>query len=321
MSPLDSAHPDNVLRTYIETFAGRADAYVRWTGTQYISVREPVTPELVVSALRDRRPIGGYFLTADNRSRLAALDLDRPDGWDLARRVGAWLWTHVGPVYVERSRAGRAHLWIVLASDSTTEVGSLPGLVLRFALRAALAAVGLEGSPAIELRPGADRLGRPDGLGHALRLPTMPHKSTGERHPLCDPRTGEPIGRTIGDMLAALGRAPASRIVDVAERYRPPASSVGETTRGSFPSRRTGSIDRFNAHVGVCEVLRREFSAERAVPGRTIRCPGHDDRTPSLSIARDDSRVWCRSPGCALEAGGRGQDAYGLWALARTNIP
>jgi len=65
-------------------------------------------------------------------------------------------------------------------------------------------------------------------------------------------------------------------------------------------------------------VLRRELGVENAAPGRTIRCPCHDDRAPSLSIARDDSRVWCHAPSCDLSADGRGQDAYGLWALAKT---
>lgn len=321
MSSLDPGFPENVARRYVETFAGRTDAYVRWTGTQYITVREPLTADVVLAAVRDRRPIGGYFLMPDNRSHVAALDLDRPDGWDIACRVGKWLWAQVGPAYVERSRAGRAHLWIVVGSDSTKELAGLPGVVLRFALRAALAAAGLDGSPAIELRPGSDRLARPDGLGHALRLPTMPHKATGERHPLCDPRTGEPIGQTMGEMLAVLERASASRMVELAERYRPPTSSVGEGARQFLASKGHGAIDRFNAHVGVCEVLRREYSVERAVPGRTIRCPCHDDRSPSLSIARDDTRVWCHAPSCELSADGRGQDAYGLWTLAKTRTP
>lgn len=311
-------HAESVARAYVETFAGRSDAYVRWTGTGYIAVREPLTAAVALAAVRGRRPVGGYFLALDNRSHVAAIDLDRPDGWDIACRVGKWLWAEFVPAYIERSLAGRAHLWIVVGSDSTNELARLPGFVLRFALRATLEAAGVDGLAAIELRPGSDRLSRPDGLGHSLRLPTMPHKTTGERHPLCDPRTGDPVGQIMSEMLAALERAPASRIVDLAERYRPLAAPVVETARLPFASSGHGAIYRFNAHVGVCEVLRREYSVERAVPGRTVRCPCHDDRAPSLSIARDDSRVWCHAPSCELSADGRGQDAYGLWALAKT---
>lgn len=304
------------VRRYIKVFAGRTDAYVRWTGTHYVTIREPLTADVVLTALRDRRPVGGYFLRPDSRSHVAALDFDRPDGWEIACRIGTWLWAEDIPVYVERSRAGRAHLWIVASVDATNAPASLPGVVLRFALRAALAASGFDGSPVIELRPGSDRLSRPDGLGHSLRLPTMPHKATGERHPLCDPRTRMPIGATLGEMLVALERVPGVRLADLAERYRPPGLTA--PVRRPFVSSGRGPIARFNASIGVSEVLRREFSIERAGPGRTVHCPSHDDRTPSLSIARDDSRVWCHSPGCDLEAGGRGQDAYGLWALAKT---
>jgi hypothetical protein len=318
VSALDAGHHEQVTRTYIATFAGRADAYVQWTGSQYIAVRQPLTAEAVLTALRDRKPIGAYFLMPDNSSHVAALDLDRPDGWEVACRVGTWLWAQLVPAYVERSRGGRAHVWIVVAPDSSAEIASLPGVILRFALRAALAAAGCDGSSAIELRPGSDRLSRPDGLGQALRLPTMPHKATGERHPLCDPRTGGPIGRTLGEMLLAFEPALTARVVELAERYRPPALALIRPERPSVGSSPSRPIARFNANVGVCEVLRREFGVDNAAPGRTIRCPCHDDRAPSLSIARDDTRVWCHAPSCDLSADGRGQDAYGVWALART---
>lgn len=316
-SSLGPDGPVNVARRYLEFFAGRSDAYVQWTGTQYITVREPLTADVLISAVHDRHPIGAYFLLPDNRSQVAALDLDRPDGWDLARRIGTWLWAEAVPAYVERSRAGRAHLWVVVASDAGSELARLPGIVLRFALRAALAAAHAETLPAIELRPGSDRLSHPDGLGQALRLPTMPHKATGERHPLCDPRTGEPIGRSIGEMLHWLQLAPAGRIVALAERHQPSVPQGADSPTTAWRSAGPGPIDRFNAYVGVCEVLRREYSVKGAVPGRTIRCPRHDDQVPSLSIARDDSRVWCHAPSCELSVGGRGQDAYGLWALAK----
>lgn len=312
-----SGQAELVAQAYLETFAGRTDAYVRWTGTGYVAVRKPLTAAVVLAAVSYGQPVAGYFLTPDSRSHVAALDLDRPDGWDIACRVGAWLRAELVPAYVERSRAGRAHLWIVVRSDATTETADLPGIVLRYALLAALQAAGFDDSSTIELRPGSDRLSHLDGLGHSLRLPTMPQKATGERHPLCDPRNGEPIGRTIGEMVTAIELAPASRIVDLAERHRPRRPTVALPDRHSVLHSGPGFIDRFNAHVGVCEVLRREYGAEPAAPGRTIKCPSHDDCCPSLSIARDDSRVWCHAPGCDLSADGRGQDAYGLWALAK----
>lgn len=300
----------------IARFAGRHDAYVRWTGNRYVTVRAPLTPVVVRTALRDAVPIGAYFLTPDSTSHVAALDLDRSDGWDLGCQIGAWLWTVDVPAYVERSRDGRAHLWITVAPGSTSLSSGLPGISLRYALRATLQTMSLDALRGIELRPGSDRLGRPDGLGHSLRLPTMPHKDTGERHPLCDPRSGSPIA-PLGGLLSTLEFASTGRVVELAERYRPPSPDSARLIGPSRGRREDGPIGRFNAQVGVCEVLRREFTVENARPGRTIRCPAHDDRQPSLSIARDDSRVWCHSPGCALSAEGRGQDAYGLWALSK----
>ena len=64
------------VRRYIKVFAGRTDAYVRWTGTHYVTIREPLTADVVLTALRDRRPVGGYFLRPDSRSHVAALDFD-----------------------------------------------------------------------------------------------------------------------------------------------------------------------------------------------------------------------------------------------------
>jgi hypothetical protein len=306
-----------VLSQFISIFAGRTDAYVAWTGTQFVTVREPLTLQVVLLAFQTRRPVGAFFLNPGNCSHVLALDFDRPDGWELARRVGEWLWAQGVPAYVERSRDGRAHLWIIVGADVERSLWALPGIVLRSALRAGRGGAGIGDVAGIELRPGSDRLYGPAGLGHSLRLPTMPHKATGERHPLCDPRTGAPLGRTLGEMLLALRLAPANRVVELAERYRPPLAD-----RPAAPVRRSGRglgmIARFNESVGVCEVLTREFGVANAVPGRTIRCVGHDDRNPSLAIARDDARVWCHSPGCPLEAGGRGQDAYGLWLLAKT---
>lgn len=70
-------------------------------------------------------------------------------------------------------------------------------------------------------------------------------------------------------------------------------------------------IATFNARVMVCDVLRRDFGIE-ARPGRAIRCPWHEDRSPSLSILRDDRRAFCHAPTCWAHNGGQGRDAWDL---------
>lgn len=74
-------------------------------------------------------------------------------------------------------------------------------------------------------------------------------------------------------------------------------------------------IERFNRAVTVTTVLARQYGLD-AVPGRTVRCPVHEDRHASLSVMADDRRVFCHSPGCTLNDGGRGADAWALAALA-----
>ena len=65
-------------------------------------------------------------------------------------------------------------------------------------------------------------------------------------------------------------------------------------------------------------VLAREWGVPNATPGRSVRCPAHEDQNPSLSIARDDSRAWCHASVCALHGpNGAGHDAYSLWQLAK----
>ena len=50
-----------------------------------------------------------------------------------------------------------------------------------------------------------------------------------------------------------------------------------------------------------------------AKPGRTVRCPAHDDRHASLSVLRDDRRAICKSGGCLWA--GRGVVAADVLAL------
>jgi hypothetical protein len=120
-------------------------------------------------------------------------------------------------------------------------------------------------------------------------------------------------------MLTAVELAPPDRVVELAEQYRPSARDRPVEKSRRAARHGPGLIARFNEHVGVCEVLRREFGVPNAVSGRTIRCPLHDDRRASLSIARDDSRVWCHSPTCELHGpSGAGHDAYSLWCLAKS---
>jgi hypothetical protein len=116
-------------------------------------------------------------------------------------------------------------------------------------------------------------------------------------------------GVDIAALVAAAGPLYSPDVPDEPPpaRQRPAARPPRRDMPGESP------IERFNAAVGVTDVLSREWGLP-AVPGKTVRCPVHEDRHPSLSVLPDDRRVLCHAPGCLLNDGGRGADA---WALAQ----
>jgi hypothetical protein len=297
---------------YLATFAGRTDSYSPWipteSGGQWIAVREPLTPEVIISAFRTKRPVSGYVSSApdaDGRitSHLACLDVDiEPGGLLLADRIGRAMRRTGIPAYIEGSRRG-AHLWVVLDRP-------LPCPVIRRALKALIAAADVELDPKIELRPGQDKLSGPDGLGNALRLPLMPHQTTGVAGELMEPG-GRVFARKIGE-ACFVDWANAEILEEWAERWIDPEPVIPSRDPGDRPK----NITRFNDQIGVCEVLLRDWGVERAAPGKAIRCPAHDDSNPSLSILRDDRRVFCHAPGCDFNNGGQGRDAWDLAQMA-----
>ena len=74
-----------------------------------------------------------------------------------------------------------------------------------------------------------------------------------------------------------------------------------------------GSSDafkQFNAEHTITDVL--NSFGYHAVQGRSVKCPAHDDSSPSLSISKDNGRAYCHNQSCALWHDGYGVDAYEL---------
>lgn len=69
-------------------------------------------------------------------------------------------------------------------------------------------------------------------------------------------------------------------------------------------------IKTFNDTNTISAVM--QSFGHRSVPGRTVRCPMHDDSTPSLSISKDDGRAYCFNQSCILWHDGHGVDAFEL---------
>jgi hypothetical protein len=122
-----------------------------------------------------------------------------------------------------------------------------------------------------------------------------------------------PPGGGAADYLAAGLRVEELTLGPVPE----PEPTPGELIRFADAGRKRrlprseSPIAAFNRSVPVSLVLSRDYGIT-AIPGRAVRCVFHDDRHPSLSILRDDRRVFCHAPGCWAHNAGQGRDAWDL---------
>jgi hypothetical protein len=300
--PVDD--PEQVALVYLHTFAARTDVFSAWTPNGWRPRREHLTPGVVMAGLTRTGPsISGYMIAPPGLSHVLAFDFDTDGGFEEAMRLGLTMWRQELPAYVETSRRG-AHLWCVL--DAV-----LKAAVIRKAARALLATALLPtNDPHIEIRPGSDAVA-PHGLGHALRLPIMPHPKTGKRGRMHDPRTGTAMSPRVAQMLLDVELAPAPVVAAWGDRWNPAVEVVPPSLRNpKGPSEDDGA--------SAAELLMTLWGVLMAVPGRNTHCPAHggEDRHPSLTVMKDDRRVICRVPGCVLNNDGHGRGTWELRTLA-----
>jgi hypothetical protein len=299
---------ETAAEIYAATFAGSLDAYSTFSKTQdhWVAVREPLTPQVVLRAFETNIPISGYVLGQDDKTHVAALDIDRDDGWALGVRFAKQLVKSGGIAYIERSRRG-SHVWSILKER-------LPGIAVRRALKALIMEADLPVDPKIELRPGSDRLGiasadEPPKLGHCIRLATMPHHRTGIRSALIDASSGEKLPGKLCELVTAIELTDPSVFIEAAQRAPlPPISPPPFDLRYRF-----GVPE---GQESASEILRVSWGVANARPGKAVKCPAHPDQHPSLSILRDDQRAICKTPGCLLNNNDRGRGTYELQQMA-----
>ena len=288
-----------IAEVYAATFAARTDAYVAW-GDTWHCVREPLTPQRVIEAFKTGIGISGYMMTPDNMTHVCAVDFDSDDGWDRARALRDVMDRHGAFSYTEPSRRG-AHLWSVLDRQ-------LPAQTVRRALRGFLAEALIPEGPKVELRPSHDEI-KPDGFGSPIRMPTMPHPKTGKRYPLCGP-DDRPLGVTLDQILIRVEWADSNA-------FREMAGKVPPTTHDIKPGDRLPKAPWPESPVeSASGLLMSLWGVQRAAPGRSTRCPAHDDKIASLSVLPDDERVVCHAPGCLLNNEERGRGTAELRKLA-----
>lgn len=300
--------PLQVAAVYAATFAARTDVYSAWTPDGWRPVREPLTPEVILAGLGGKGPsISGYMIAPGSTSHLLAFDFDTDDGLEqafaLARLANF-------PTYIETSRRG-AHLWTIL--DRV-----MPAVAIRSAAKGLLQSAGLD-DPHIEIRPGSDHVDAEwhphvsgavvgDGLGHALRLPTMPHPKTGKKGVMMHP-DGSRIGATVAEVLLRIEWADAELLRVWADRWRrPPVTSLPAVHRNPHDYPEDTST--------ASEILASLWGVQNARPGRSVKCPAHEDRVASLNILPDDRRAMCMAGGCVLNNSDRGRGTYELRTMA-----
>jgi len=296
--------PVDVAEVYRHMFPARHDVYQHWVvgpdpenPIGWRPVREEMTAEVVLTGLAGPG-IGGYMIHPGSTSHVVAVDFDTDDGLQQGYTLaGIMNWNGL-PTYVETSRRG-SHLWCVL-----DEV--LPAVAIRFALRALLAESGLPtNDPHIELRPGSDHV-EDDGLGHALRLPFMPHPKTGQRGTMIGP--DGPVAAHLSAVILDWQLAPASVLHDWSMKWIPPTPRVPDHFRPPrvYPEETSTAS----------EILASLWGVPNARANRSVRCPAHDDRHASLNIFPDDQRAMCMAGGCVLNNNDHGRGTYELRTLA-----
>jgi hypothetical protein len=292
-----------VLDLYVSTFAAHQSAYVLDSGRH---VEADVTPGLAAWALREGHSLSGYMARrADDdtfMTHVGALDFDEGTIED-ARSVRRFLFEqhHIPTLLVQSRRA--AHLWLLVGfgdgKDGSVHGGQVPAQHVHRALSfaSALAVPTLFDHKKVEVFPRPTV--RPYGCG-ALRMPLMAHPKTGERYPAFD-LDDTPITK-VSDLLVAATDLTASWADVLRISRNPPGGEPKQPyprALGAFAQRR-----QYDVVPLASETL--ALMGIEALPGRATFCPFHGDQHKSLSVAPDDTRVWCKAPSCVAHGDGRG---------------
>ena len=312
--------PLDVAAVYAAQFAARTDVYSRWTDDGWRPVRDTLTAEVALAGLTGTGPsISGYMIGPGSTSHILAFDFDTDNGLEQAITLATYMYDHGLPAYIETSRRG-AHLWCLLDHVA-------PAVAIRAAARGLLQGAGLPSDdPHIEIRPGSDTIDAEwhphvtgavvgTGLGHALRLPLMPHPKTGRRGRMLGP-TGIPMAGTLAQIMLALQDASTEKLLEWGGRWhRPPLSGL--------PTAHRNAREYPEDDASASELLRQLWGAHDAVPGKVISCPAtafhtHGDVHKGCRVFPDDRRVMCHKAGCILNNDGKGRGTYELRKLAPT---
>ncbi len=180
----------HIVAAYTQTFIARHDCYpVQRKDGKYISIKRPLTVEIIKKHLWGKMTIGTYALDKESNARWLCFDADTETQWQGLLALALTLQQQKIVPYRERSRRG-GHLWLFLSS--------LPAGYARKVGLQLLAEHNLKG---IELYPKQDQ--RVSSTGSLVRLPLGIHRKTGQRYSFVD-SDGQPLAPTIREQLRIL---------------------------------------------------------------------------------------------------------------------
>jgi hypothetical protein len=261
-----------LVTAFAGTFIHRSDCYPIQldAGTSYVTVKKPLTTELLIGHIRGVVTLGAYALDEESRAHWLCLDADDGEQWQGLRQLASHLEPNGITAYLEQSRRG-GHCWLFTPP--------LPGKTVRQFGKQLIRShnLGLE----IELYPKQDEL--KGGVGSLVRLPLGVHQRVKKRFYFIN-SDGEPLAPSIREQMAILAnpkRVPQVYIDQTLAQIQPPTPLPEKQTFAKVTVRGETPSERIKAAVSVYDFVSRFVELDQR--GRGF-CPFHDDQHMSFQV-------------------------------------
>ena len=273
----------NIIQAYRDLFVHRSD---RWARQQpdgsYLSVRQPVTPQVVVAHLGGKLTAGWYQLGPDNTVTWACLDADADDGLAQVQRAAAYLSEFGVEMAIEDSRRG-AHGWLFFNRP-------LKAAGVKRVLERLMAHLGLDD---VEVFPKQSRLNG-DGCGSLVRGPLGVHRKSGRVYFFLEApantvdqiRYLAGVRETSADDLQALWRT-LPRPTCPSHSFASPKGNDGHGNGSTIGRINQAILEEYGALSGF---IRQYVALDHQ--GRGL-CPWHDDEVASFRVNDRTGRWTC----------------------------
>jgi hypothetical protein len=298
MTPDDpNWNDDAIIAEYIGAFSARQDLFVKNGAAVF---RQPLDPPVIRHAIEHHYSVSGYLGAPDGRTHVGAIDFDTTDGFVRAKDIQHFLDQHQIPSLLVQSRRG-AHLWIT--SWDWVSTGEMRRAI-RSAVALVLGAEAVEDEKVERMPKAGDDL----AVG-SLRLPGLPHQKDQQAYPIYDMRGEvEPTFLSVLEFHTLTTPEAIRRLAGAGPKVTP---EYPKGLGGFYGYREQRD---FGPEPSASEVL--SAWGVQIRPGGTGRCPKHDDKHGSLTVFRDDKRVFCGAPHCSLNGSGHGVGSVMLSRMA-----